>query len=213
MLKSSKYKIMEKYLKEIYSFTEHLANKMSILSMKKKYNFINNIEYQETIDSFIMESLPYLEMISHIGYENSIDIAKVPANVILFYLYDEDISFEEVMNNYNESINKYVKNIITFALLDSNFENAEEKKRQYVKIRKNGLKSIYEGIKTTTCVEQLLNKIDSDNFSVNTLSQEEKEMVQNYHNSYMTKNMQLIINDDNYSEDEVARLAKKIIYK
>lgn len=212
MLKKNKYDIFEEKLKEIGTFTNTLSSKIMILESKKLINIINDNDYKKAKEELIMQSYPYLEMLSHIGYENSLDILNVPLKTILFYLYDKDLDFTNIMNNYHSSIDKYVKNILQFSLINIITQNDEEKKKLYLKVRKKGIDSL-DISNINADLYHLINKIKNNEFTINSLNNAEINYLNNYHNNYLAKNIQNEINSSEYNDVDIAKVARKIMEK
>lgn len=212
MLKKNKYDIFEEKLKEIGTFINTLSNKIMILESKKLINIINDNDYKKAKEELIMQSYPYLEMLSHIGYENSLDILNVPLKTILFYLYDKNLDFTSIMDNYHSSIDKYVKNILQFSLINIITQNDEEKKKLYLKVRKKGVDSL-DISNINTDLYHLINKIKNNEFTINSLNDAEINYLNNYHNNYLAKNIQNEINSSEYNDEDIAKVARKIMEK
>ena len=212
MLKKNKYDIFEEKLKEIGAFTNTLSNKIMILESKKLINIINDNDYKKRKDELIMQSYPYIEMLSHIGYENSLDILNVPLKTILFYLYDTNLGFTSIMDNYHSSIDKYVKNILQFSLINIITQNDEEKKKLYLEIRKKGIDSL-DISDINADLYHLINKTKNGEFTINSLNGDEINYLNNYHNNYLAKNIKTEINNNEYNDADIAKVARKIMKK
>ncbi len=210
MINENKYDIMENELDKIDLYTNYLLMQIKLLNIGKTFKIVNDEQICSKKKKLMEESLPFVEMLNHIGYENSIDITKIPKEKLEVYLRNEGISIKKVMNNYNQNISNYAKNILIYSLLKYSKEKYPEMNAKYIDIKEKGIYCIFPEGEIDEKLNSLIDKLSEKNFKLDNLNNEEKGILEKYHNKYMLDYIYSQVNEKNYAEDEVTSLIKRL---
>ena len=216
MFYKSKYDIIEKE-----SFTSSmnllfLAGKIAKDMKALKAGKISKPDFDNSFFESVSKGVPSIETIAHIGYENSLDIAKVNKKAIQLYMQKEGLTLEEFQTNYNRMINTYVKIILAFGIIEK--ENLSVYKvvtpevlLGLIKGDFSLIKDIINGLGTDVSEESkaLMDKLVDTKSKIENLSEEEKKFLTSEHDKFMRKKVLPYIKKDS-TDSDVLKFSKSL---
>lgn len=214
MFYKSKYDIIEKE-----SFTSSmnllfLAGKIAKDMKALEAGKISKHDFNNSFFESVNKGVPSIESIAHIGYENSLDIAKLNKKAIQLYMQKDGLTIEEFKTNYDRMINTYVKIILAFGIIER--ENLSVYKVVTPEVLLGLIKGDFSLIKDTinslgTNVREeskaLMDKLVDKKSKIADLSEEEKKFLTSEHNKFMKSKVLPYIKKDS-TDAEVLKFSK-----
>ena len=215
MSKKTKYDIMSKELKGTYKSAISMVFKLLSINSKLKNKKINDDVFSFEMLNILSQAFPTLLTVSHIGYENNKDLQKVDKTKLFSYLETKKINPAEFSYNYSKSMTSYIKFLLLFAILEKENVSLPDIKDPELAIKLlegQGIDELFE----ETCdqlsseSEDMLYDVFAEDFNINDLSEEQKALLDSYHEKYMNKNIYPRVTKDIPKEKTVMKLANAI---
>ena len=218
MIKKSKYDILEKEFKNNSVLALNLVLRLLNIKDKMKTNSLKMS--QEQIDNILDEVLPVMITFASIGYENVKDLENVVAKEELIkYLKQEKIDPVEFSSNYLKNINTYIKLLLIVAILKKEkamFPNLKDPQTALNLLGGHGINNdTFNDLFTNLSVESrnLIKEILNNNFNINEITNHQKELLEEYHYKYMSKNIYDKVKDEREKPQMIMKLAKSYAVK
>lgn len=213
MLKKSKYEVMSKELKGIYKTTISMIFKLLVISNKLKNKKIddNSLDY-ETLEIFD-QAFPVAITLAHIGYENNKDLQNIDKAKLFSYLESKNINPSEFSYNYSKKLTSCVKVLLFLAIVEKEnitLPNLKDPDLAIKLLNGDGIEDLIFGFIDDISYESwsLLDSITSKRFNFNNLTEEQKQIIEDYHTKYMNSNIYPKVTKDTIKEKSILKVAQ-----
>jgi len=213
MSKKTKYSIMSKELKGTYKSTISMVFKLLSINNKLKNKKINDDVFSFEMLNIVSQALPTVLTLAHMGYENNKDLQNIDKIKLFSYLETKKINPAEFSYNYSKNITLYIKFLLLFAILEKeniSFPNIKDPELAIKLLEGQGIEELFEEAcnQLSPESEDMLDDAFADDFNINDLSEEQKALIDSYHEKYMNKNIYPRVTKDTSKEQTVMKLAK-----
>lgn len=215
MLRRNKYNEMQRLVRKVNKIAFLLGTKVRTLKKQYAKGKISKEEYDVMCNEITKKAYPNVKTVGHYVYENSIDLKRYTKEIEEYIAKnkDEDNSF---LANYRKNLNDAIKIILFCAIFEE--EKIEYPKQNNIELLLNifgyGAYDINLDDTINKMSEEkasLFKKIISPNFDYELLTEEENDLLEEYHNEYMNKNIYPVVkNLDEGRKGQVLSTAKKI---
>ena len=163
------------------------------------------------------ELVPYIKNIAHTGYETFNDLEKMDSAEFVKFIHENGESVEEFKNNYLNTLSNYVRILLLLAVHDRDSVEFDSSSKQFL-LRIFGFKlsetavlnNVDKFADSSRCV---LDRILDDNFDIRNMSDDEKILLDNYHNKYMEERIYPGIDILTESNERVMKEARSLARK
>lgn len=215
MSKKNKYDVMKNEMKDFNKYAISLVFQLFSWKRKIKKGKITDEELSLEVISNLDKLIPFLEIISHIFYENFKDIENIDKNELFESLKSKKINPMVFVNNYNKNKEVFTKILLFFALIDKfnitlpKFDNPE--------LAMDLLSNFGD---FDDFIYKILDDYDPNvifdvysalsDFDVTSPEDENYELIENFHNKYMNRNINPYVTISEIPNKEVIKLARTI---
>lgn len=216
MFSKSKYDIMKKEMKGTTRSVISFTVKMLSLNRKAKKGKISDEQTRVDGVTLLEDLFPIMKKALHICYENSKDIETVGMEKVLSYIQDKGINPTQFAYNYNQQRKTTIKGLMAFAVLDRDniqISSFKDPKTALKILNGDGFEDIIEDVRVSYDTMSTIKNITKEDFEVSDLSKEENQLLENYHNRYMTQNIYPRVTKKVTPERQVMEMAKKTLVK
>lgn len=211
MKKRSKYDVLEKEYKNNSVLALDLALRLFNIRNKMQTKHLD----EEKVSELLKEVLPVIITFANIGYENVKDLGSiVNREELIKFLKQEKIDPTEFSSNYLKNINHYTKLLLVFAILSKETSILPSFKNPQSAIELLGGREVSDdlfndlfdnlSIDIKNCIKEIL----ISDFDVNEITNYQKELLEEYHDKYMSQNVYDQVTDDQEKPQLVMKLAK-----
>lgn len=214
MLRRNKYNELQRLVRKVDKLAFLLGIK--VRSLKKEYakGKISKEQYDEMCNEITNKAYPNIKVVGHYIYENSMDLKRYSKEIEEYVAkQDEGNSF---LANYRKNLNDAIKVILFCAIFEK--ENIDYPKQNNIEILLNMVGYGSYDINLDDTIKKmsesgasLFKKIIGSEFDYELLTEEENDLLEEYHNEYMNKNIYPAVkNLDEGRKGQVLSAAKKI---
>lgn len=215
MFRKSKYDVMKKEVEGSGLCIISLMVKLFRLNNKLKKGTISEEQINMEIMTMLENVLPLIQKVSHVGYENSKDIETVDKQKLSEYIQKKGINPTQFINNYTETKKKMTKTLMVFALFDRDnvqFPKLKSPEMALKILNGEGVENIMVDTLDSLSGEtrDTFSNIFNYDFELSDLSEEDVQLLENYHNRYMIKNIYPKVTKQVTSETEIIKMSKSL---
>ena len=217
MKSKNKYTILTKNIKKNSKGLIRSLAKLVFIINKLEKNKISDETAEYEFSQFINKFMPAIESSIHLGYEGIKDISNLDNDTLASYIKQNNLSLSEFSSNYHENVDYIAKFLMFFAVLDK--ENIKSFSTDNIQstiesITSNNYSDLFDKIAESISEENctIIERILDNDLSYEDLTDEDKELIENYHNKYMQKYVSPSVKDEPRKEDlvqVVKQLGKK----
>lgn len=213
MKKKNKYDIFGKMLKkELKPVLKGYASlgKVSIKYTRGKVTEdVVGIELLRVIEKV----KPFFEISANIFYENKEDLKDIDEKKIYEYVQKKGVSPLQFKYNYKKADDMYNAFLILFSIMEKNNIKLEVPSDTSLALQSTDpFDMIYENISDQLSSEEddLISELAFNNFEIefDDIDEEVLAMIDEYHKSYMEKNVYPMVTKPNYTDEDVFKIAK-----
>ena len=215
MAKKTKYDILNKELKAVNKNILSLAFTAITLSAKLESDAYTEEEKEEMMAKMAKKFLPFVKILSHIGYENSRDLKSIDEQTINDYLKSKRISKEDFLKGYEAKQAELIAILALFAVADK--EGIDiltlENPLSFIDWFNGDLDEfdIYELENST--YYPLLEEVFDEEFKPSNMSEELKTLIDDYHTNYMESIIYPQVTQTQLKDKDILKISKANIKK
>ena len=192
MFGKNKYDVMKKEMKGMYLTVVKLVPKLLSLSSKIKKEKINEDAAVLEAATMMEEVMPIIIKASHLIYENAKDLENIEKETLFTHLRKKGINPATFSFNYNYKKNEMAKILMVLAILEKENIQIPSFKDPSIALKLlsgDGINGIISEVMEDISYESMntIEIIVEDDFQVSQLDEEETELLEGYHNKYMSE--------------------------
>lgn len=213
MKKKNKYDILGKILKkEIKPMLKGYVSLGKIAIKKARGKITDDVVGVECLRN--LESLiPYIEVCANIFYENREDLKNIDEKKLYKYVEQKGLSSLQFKYNYKKTEDSYNAFLILFAIMEKNNIKLEVPSDTSLALQSSDpFEMICENISDKLSSEEndLISDLVCDDLKIefSDIDDETLAMIDEYHKSYMEKNVYPKVTNPNYTDEDILKIAK-----
>ena len=209
MSKKTKYDILNKEMRLASKNILSLVFQSLPLIRKMESDKYSEEEKSEILGKLLQKLLPSLKVVSHIGYENSKDIKSVDEDTLNEYLKSRRINKETFKENYDKKQSEYVAILAFLSILEKEKINVSSISNPLaiLEVLDGNIDDDLLNSFSNSSSYNLLEEAFDDNFAIANMSDELKNLVEDYHNTYMN-NIILTRVSEETTQKQILKIAK-----
>lgn len=209
MSKKTKYDILNKEMRLASKNILSLVFQSLPLIRKMESDKYSEEEKSEILGKLLQKLLPSLKVVSHIGYENSKDIKSIDEDTLNEYLKSRRINKETFKENYNKKQSEYVAILAFLSVLEKEKINVSSISNPLaiLEVLDGNIDDDLLNSFSNSSSYNLLEEAFDDNFTIANMSDELKNLVEDYHNTYMN-NIILTRVSEETTQKQILKIAK-----
>ena len=209
MSKKTKYDILNKEMRLASKNILSLVFQSLPLIRKMESDKYSEEEKSEILGKLLQKLLPSLKVVSHIGYENSKDIKSIDEDTLNEYLKSRRINKETFKENYDKKQSEYVAIFAFLSILEKEKINVSSISNPLaiLEVLDGNIDDDLLNSFSNSSSYNLLEEAFDDNFTIANMSDELKNLVEDYHNTYMN-NIILTRVSKETTQKQILKIAK-----
>ena len=203
---NNKYDVILKLTKKDQKGLLKIMAKIYFVYRKEKKDKITNEQANNEYVKYLSRFVPLVKDLSHAGYESLKDLSNLSTEELANYINELGMNYEEFKQNYHENVNNFMKLILALAILDKNdirISKINNPKKtlnsiaqgSYLYMFENSLDSLNDDDQERIC------SIFRKDFSYENITDDEKSLIEEYHNKYMQEYVNPYVKDEVKKED------------
>ena len=209
MSKKTKYDILNKEMRLASKNILSIVFQSLPLIRKMESDKYSEEEKSEILGKLLQKLLPSLKVVSHIGYENAKDIKSIDVDTLNEYLKSRRISKETFKENYDKKQSEYVAILAFLSVLEKEKINVSSISNPLaiLEVLDGNIDDDLLNSFSNSSSYNLLEEAFDDNFTIANMSDELKNLVEDYHNTYMN-NIILTRVSEETTQKQILKIAK-----
>lgn len=203
---NNKYDVILKLTKKDQKGLLKIMAKIYFVYRKEKKDKITNEQANNEYVKYLSRFVPLVKDLSHAGYESLKDLSNLSTEELANYINELGMNYEEFKQNYHENVNNFMKLILALAILDKNdirISKINNPKKtlnsiaqgSYLYMFENSLDSLNDDDQERIC------SIFRKDFSYENITDDEKSLIEEYHNKFMQEYVNPYVKDEVKKED------------
>ena len=203
---NNKYDVILKLTKKDQKGLLKIMAKIYFVYRKEKKNKITNEQASNEYVKYLSRFVPLVKDLSHAGYESLKDLSNLSTEELANYINELGMNYEEFKQNYHENVNNFMKLILSLVILDKNdirISKINNPKKtlnniaqgSYLYMFENSLDSLNDDDQERIC------SIFKKDFSYENITDDEKSLIEEYHNKFMQEYVNPYVKDEVKKED------------
>lgn len=203
---NNKYDVILKLTKKDQKGLLKIMAKIYFVYRKEKKDKITNEQANNEYVKYLSRFVPLVKDLSHAGYESLKDLSNLSTEELANYINELGMNYEEFKQNYHENVNNFMKLILALAILDKNdirISKINNPKKtlnniaqgSYLYMFENSLDSLNDDDQERIC------SIFKKDFSYENITDDEKSLIEEYHNKFMQEYVNPYVKDEVKKED------------
>lgn len=203
---NNKYDVILKLTKKDQKGLLKIMAKIYFVYRKEKKDKITNEQASNEYVKYLSRFVPLVKDLSHAGYESLKDLSNLSTEELANYINELGMNYEEFKQNYHENVNNFMKLILALAILDKNdirISKINNPKKtlnniaqgSYLYMFENSLDSLNDDDQERIC------SIFKKDFSYENITDDEKSLIEEYHNKFMQEYVNPYVKDEVKKED------------
>ncbi len=203
---NNKYDVILKLTKKDQKGLLKIMAKIYFVYRKEKKDKITNEQANNEYVKYLSRFVPLVKDLSHAGYESLKDLSNLSTEELANYINELGMNYEEFKQNYHENVNNFMKLILALAILDKNdirISKINNPKKTLNSIAQGSYLYMFEN--SLDCLsdddQERICSIFRKDFSYENITDNEKSLIEEYHNKFMQEYVNPYVKDEVKKED------------